>query len=32
MYDQGKLESLKRELEKWEETSLQRSLVQYPER
>ncbi|HEY5669000.1 MAG TPA: methylmalonyl-CoA mutase family protein [Anaerolineales bacterium] len=32
MYDRQKLAKLKQELEKWEETSLQRSLSQLPER
>ncbi len=32
MYDRAKLEQLKQEMEKWIETSLQRSLAQMPER
>ena len=32
MFDRGKLEQLKQEMEKWEETALQRSLSQLPER
>jgi methylmalonyl-CoA mutase N-terminal domain/subunit len=32
MYDRAKLERLKQEMEKWIETSLQRSLAQMPER
>ena len=32
MFDRAKLEQLKREIEKWEETSLQHSLAQMPER
>ncbi len=32
MYDQEKLDQIKRELEQWEETGLQQSLAQMPER